>query len=149
MRKIIMAVVGLVIGACLLSGCATAPPLPTKTGKPDVTIQADKEAIFDALTDELLTAGYTLGNVNETKDIAVYVIQYPNLRYSGVDVPVDERATVNFVRTSTGVRVLGSVAYITAAGVVQGWPAIDQKIAIANSNLYSILLKVQENLEKK
>ena len=148
MKKIRIALLVLIVAGYLLAGCATAPPPPpTKTGKPDVTIQANKAAVFDAVTDELLTAGYTMMNVNETKDIALYVIQYPNLKYSGVDSPVDERATINFVQTSTGVRVLGSVSYVTASGVVQGWPGIDYKIAVANGNLYNILLKVQNNLE--
>lgn len=150
MKKIWTTFFRLIVAGCLLAGCATAPPpLPTKTGKPDLTIQANKAAVFEAVTDEMLTAGYTLMNVNETKDIALYVIQYPDLRYSGVDKPVDERATVNFVQTSTGVRVLGTVSYVTVSGVVQGWPSINQKIDSANRNLYKILLKVQNNLEKK
>lgn len=150
MKNIMIAIFGLIVAGCLLAGCATAPrQLATKSGKPELTIQANKAAVFEAVTDAMLTAGYMLMNVNETKDIALYVIQYPHLKYSAVDRPVDQRATVNFVQTSTGVRVLGSVSYVTASGVVQGWPSIDEKIFHANVDIDIILRNVKLNLEKK
>lgn len=154
MKKIIMAVVGLVIGACLLSGCATAPPLPTKTGKPDITIQASKGAIFDALTDELLTAGYMLKSVNEAKDIAIYFIHHPAMPLPGWEsAPTEERVTVNFIQTSTGVRILASLSYIAYPGtgnervVRPGY--FHDEAGQTNQKIYNLFQKVQHNLEKK
>jgi hypothetical protein len=155
MKKIMMMVVGLVVGACLLAGCATAPPLPTKTGKPDVTIQASKAAVFDTITDELLTEGYMLRNVNETKDIAIYFIHHPKMQVIWEEMPVDERVTVNFVQTSTGVRMLGSIVYIAYPGTDRervvhgpGFAGTDQA-GRDNQKLYNVFLKVQHNIEKK
>jgi hypothetical protein len=154
MKKIMMTVAGLVVGAFLLAGCATAPPLPTKTGKPDVTIQASKSTVFDALTAELLNNGYMLRSVNETKDIAIYFIQHRDMPLPGwQSAPVDERVTVNFVQTSTGVRVLGGIAYIAYPGsgrehVVRPGYFHDEE-GQANHRLYNSFLRVQQNLEKK
>jgi hypothetical protein len=155
MKKIIMAVLGLFIGASLLSGCASAPPLPTKTGKPDVTIQASKEAIFDALTDELLTAGYTLKSVNETKDIAIYFIYHLEMPLDGWERgPTEERLTVNLIKTSAGVRMLGSLVYVAYPGtdlervVVPGYLDYDAA-GHTNQKIYDLFLTVQHNLEKQ
>lgn len=154
MNKTMKTVVGAFVGACLLAGCSSTPPLPTKTGKPDVTIQADKEAVFNALTDELLTEGYMLRSVNDTKDIAVYVIQHPEMMIVWEEMPVDERVNVNLVKVSAGVRMLGSIAYIAYPGtgqerVVQGpgFSAMEQA-AKDNQKLYSIFLRVQQKLEQ-
>jgi len=154
MRKILMTVVVLILGTCFLAGCATTPPLPTKTGKPDVTIQASKEAVFNSVTDELITMGYMLRDVNETKDIVVYVIQHPKMMIVWEDMPVDEKVTVNLVQTSTGVRMLGSISYIGYPGTPQqrvvkgpGFSATELA-AKDNQKLYNIFLKVKQNLEK-
>ena len=152
-----MMVVGLAVGLYLLAGCASTPPLPTKTGKPDVTIQASKDAIFEALTNELLTGGYMLRSVNETKDIIVYVIQHPKMMIVWEEMPVDERVLVNLVQTSTGVRMLGSISYIAYPGSGQqrvikepiGFTSPIEQEAIDNQKLYAVFLKVQQNLEKK
>ena len=158
MKKLmIMLVVGIVVVTCLVAGCATTPPLPTKTGKPDVTIQASKDAIFEALTDELLTEGYMLRSVNETKNIILYVIQHPKMMIVWEEIPVDERVTVNLVNTSKGVRMLGSISYIAYPGTGQqrvvkegsGFTTAIEQEAIDNQKLYAIFLKVQQNLEKK
>ena len=148
-----MAFVILVVAACFLAGCATAPPLPTKTSKPDIIIQAGKSAIFDALTAELLDNGYMLRSVNETKDIAIYFIQHRDMPLPGWEsAPVDERVTVNFVQTSTGIRVLGGIAYIAYPGtgnervVRPAYLDYDEE-GWANHRLYNALLKVQQNLE--
>lgn len=154
-KTTIMTVIGLVAGACLLAGCATAPPLPTKTGKPDVTIQASKAAVFDTVTNELLNEGYMLRSVNETKDIIVYSIHHPKMQVIWEDMPVDERVTVNLVQTSTAVRMIGNITYVAYPGTGQervvhgpGFAGTGQE-SRDNQKLYNLLLKVQQNLEKK
>lgn len=156
MKKIISSVTILLISALFLAGCAdTTPPLPTKTGKPDITIQADKEAVFNSLTDELITAGYMLKSVNETKDIAVYVIQHQKMMIVWEEMPVDELATINLVNTSSGVRLLGSISYIGYPGtnmqrVVSGPGFVESETkARDNLKLYNIFLQVKSVLEKK
>lgn len=154
MKTILMAFMALIVTASLIGGCATAPPpIPTKTSKPDITIQASKSAIFDALTSELLDNRYMLKSVNETKDIATYFIQHRDLPLPGWEsAPVEERVTVNFVQTPKGVRVLGGIAYIAYPGTVQervvrpGYLDYDKE-GWDNHRLYNALLKVQKLLE--
>lgn len=155
MKKILLSVVVLVTVACLLAGCATAPPVPTHTGKPDVIIQSSQSAVFDALTAELLDNKYMLRSVNEAKSIAIYSINHRDMPIGGwVNAPVDQRAIVNFVQTSAGVRVSGTIEYIAYPGTGQarvispayldydaeGW---------ANQQLYNSFLRVKQTIEEK
>ena len=152
MKKMYLPVL-LVAVVCFLSGCASAPKLPTPTGKPDITIQSSPAAIFDALTSALLDRGYMLRSVNEDKTIAVYSINHREMPLPGWETaPTDQRATVNFVQTSAGVRVLGTLEYIAYPGTgharrvtphyldydAEGW---------ANHGLYDAFLKVKQTLE--
>ena len=154
MLKKQLLVVGSVVGACLLAGCETVPPVPTRTGKPDVTIQASKTAIFDAVTNELLNAGYMLRNVNETKDILVYFIHYPSMLIVWEEMPVDKRVTVNLVQTPAGVRMLGDTAYVAYPGTGRehvvsgpGFSTAADNVVRNNHTIYNLFLRVQRNLE--
>lgn len=150
MKNILMTVAVVVL---FCAGCATIPPLPTKTGKPDVTIQASKEAIFNSVTNELITMGYMLREVNENKDIIAYVIQHPEMMIVWTDMPVDEKVTINLVQTTEGVRMLGSISYIGYPGtdnqrVVKGPGFSEAELrATDNQKLHNVFLRVKRNLE--
>jgi hypothetical protein len=70
-KRVFKAFTGVIVLSALLSGCAPVEPLPTPTGKPEVTIpDVTKKEALDALTDIMIAKGYITKTI--TDDNAVY-----------------------------------------------------------------------------
>ncbi len=101
-------------------GCAGSRPLPTPSGKPEVTIQnVSKKEVTDALVNEMLSRGFTIKNVTDyTVVFAKPLDSFTAIALFGsqYDATPEHRPTFMLVQSATDVRLVLTNLIITNPG---------------------------------
>lgn len=104
----------------MATGCATIKPLPTPSGRPEVTIpNVTKKQVIDTLTNRMINKGYQLSSVN---DYVVVFNKKVDSFMAGViygsryDSTPAARVSYNLVETDAGIRVIVTLEVVTNPG---------------------------------
>jgi hypothetical protein len=103
----------------LLAACATARPINTPSGRPEITLprQITKQQARDSMIQGLLTDGYNLKKSDEYSLVFGRRLTNSPMHQiflgSRYDSVPEERIIANTVETSEGVRILFTLQYIT------------------------------------
>lgn len=106
-------------GIVMLSGCAAPQPLPTASGKAEVTIKAPKARIQGALTNVLINAGASIQQVTEffvvggKRTDSVGKSLFFGSKYDSIP---EDRIRFDIVEMPEGVRVVATCMIVTNPG---------------------------------
>ncbi|MDH4184660.1 MAG: hypothetical protein OEV92_10585 [Nitrospinota bacterium] len=104
-----------ILALCLFASfsCVMPEPLPTRTGKPEVTIKANgvtKKKIVDQAAYYMISQGFKIDRVDDYA--AVFIKHGTTYRYENnqsIQEPQDERITLNLLDSAEGINVIGTV----------------------------------------
>jgi len=136
---------------CLMSACVVVPPLPTRSGKPEVVFtgkHVTKKKIVDRMAYYLTSEGYKIKQVDDYS--AVFVRHSSSWRYVGnqsFQEQHDEQVTLNTFDSEIGIEAVGAVE--TVSYTHDGRPLTQDHSFYGPKAqwLFDLLLKIKADLE--
>jgi hypothetical protein len=106
-------------GVLSLAGCATAPPIQTASGKPDVVIRgADRACVRDGMLNGLLTNGFAVRTANDLQ-VVVQRPAPPSFAAAMLTTgygPPEQRVAITMVPTGSDLRVVIDASVVSNSG---------------------------------